>query len=88
LDTGPLGLGTIKPFFLLIAPNLIFKLAYFCNNRGKETILRAFCYQALYLLFRLQKCGFTTPSQDAGIQVYSSFSGCRNAGLQLLWMQE
>jgi hypothetical protein len=24
-------------------------------------------------LFRMQKCGFITPSQDAGIQVYNSF---------------
>jgi hypothetical protein len=42
---------------------------------GGEMILRAFCslalwqiYQNLYLLFRVQKCRFTTPSQEAGMQ--------------------
>jgi hypothetical protein len=46
------------------------------------TILRAFCssalwqiYQTLYLLFRIQKCRFTTPSQDAGIIVLSMGDG-------------
>jgi hypothetical protein len=28
-------------------------------------------YQTLYLLFRVQECRFTTPSQDAGITVLS-----------------
>jgi hypothetical protein len=53
-------------------------------------ILRAFCslalwqiYQNLYLLFRVQKCRFTTPSQEAGMQVYNSFSGCRKAVLSM-----
>jgi hypothetical protein len=35
------------------------------------------------LLFRMQKCRFTTPSQDARIQVYNSFSGCRNADFRI-----
>jgi hypothetical protein len=46
---------------------------------GGETVLRAFCssalwqiYQTQYLLFRMQKCRFTTP-QGAGMQVYNSF---------------
>jgi hypothetical protein len=49
---------------------------------GRETILRAFCssalwqiYQILYLLFRMQKCRFTTASQDAGIIVLSMSEG-------------
>jgi hypothetical protein len=58
--------------------------------------LRAFCslalwliYENLYLLFRMQECRFTTPSQDAEMEVYNSFPGCRNADLQLfLRMQE
>jgi hypothetical protein len=43
-----------------------------------EIILRAFCssalckiYQTLYLFFRVQKCRFITPSQDAGILMLS-----------------
>jgi hypothetical protein len=28
-------------------------------------------YQTLYLLFRMQECRFTAPSQDAGITVLS-----------------
>jgi hypothetical protein len=57
---------------------------------GGEIILRAFCssdlwqiYQTLYLFFRMQKCGFTTPSQEVGMQLYNSFSGCRNAVLSM-----
>jgi hypothetical protein len=34
------------------------------------------------------ECRFTTPSKDAGMQNYNSFSGCKNAGSQLLRMQE
>jgi hypothetical protein len=51
---------------------------------GGETILRAFCLSAcgksetLYLLFKVQERRFTTPSQDAGRQIYNSFSGCSN----------
>jgi hypothetical protein len=51
-----------------------------------ETILKIFCssdlwqiYRTLYLFFGIQGCGFTTPSQEAGIQVYNSFSRCKNA---------
>jgi hypothetical protein len=49
---------------------------------GGETILRAFCssalwqiYQILYLLFGMQECRFTTPSQDAGMIVLSMGMG-------------
>jgi hypothetical protein len=42
---------------------------------SKVAIMRACCSsalwqicQTLYLLFRMQKCRFTTPSQDAGMQ--------------------
>jgi hypothetical protein len=49
---------------------------------GVGTILTAFCssalwqiYEILYLLFRMQKCRFTTPSQEAGIIVLSRGTG-------------
>jgi hypothetical protein len=49
---------------------------------GGKTILRAFCssalwqlYQTLYFLFRMQKCRFTTPSQDAGAIALSMGDG-------------
>jgi hypothetical protein len=32
----------------------------------------------LQLLLRMQKWRFITPSQDVGMQIYNSFSGCRN----------
>jgi hypothetical protein len=45
---------------------------------GGETIFRAFCssalwqiYETLHLLFRVQECRFITPSQHAGITVFS-----------------
>jgi hypothetical protein len=38
-------------------------------------------YDTLYLLFRVQECRFTTPSQEAGMQVYDSFSGSKNVVL-------
>jgi hypothetical protein len=57
---------------------------------GGETILRAFLssalwqiYQTLHLLFRMQKCKVTTPCQGAGMQVYNSFSGYRNADFRM-----
>jgi hypothetical protein len=44
----------------------------------RETLLRAFCssalwqiYQILHLLFRVQECRLTMPSQDAEITVLS-----------------
>jgi hypothetical protein len=60
---------------------------------GGKTMLRAFCSTALWqihetlcVLFRVQEYRFTTPSQDAGIQIYNSFSGYRNhSGLHGGW---
>jgi hypothetical protein len=58
------------------------ELGFFAPYGGGETILKAFCslalpqiYQTLYLLFRMQECRFTTPSQDAGITVLSIGDG-------------
>jgi hypothetical protein len=31
----------------------------------------------------MQKCEFITPCQDAGMQVYNSFSGSRNADFRM-----
>jgi hypothetical protein len=49
---------------------------------GGWTILTVFCSsalwqicQTLYLLFTMQKCRFTTPSQDAGMIVLSMIGG-------------
>jgi hypothetical protein len=54
------------------------KLICFAPYWRGETLLRAFCllalwqiYQTPYLFFRMQKCRFTTPSQDAGNIVLS-----------------
>jgi hypothetical protein len=64
----------LKPFFdeLVCLP--------FIERGGR--ILRLFCSSALwkiceilYLLFRMQKCRFTTPSQEAGVIVLSQGDG-------------
>jgi hypothetical protein len=60
---------------------MLSQVNWFAPYRGGETILRAVCssalwqiYQTLYLLFRMQKCRFTTP-QDAGMIVLSMGDG-------------
>jgi hypothetical protein len=64
------------------SPTFLDELVCLPLSGGGETILRAFCSsalwqicQTLYLLFRMQGCGFTTPSQDAGTIVLSLGDG-------------
>jgi hypothetical protein len=69
-------------FFSLAMDSWAFSGLHLYWGRGDN--LGAFCssalwqiYQTLYLFFRIQKCGFTIPSQGAGMQASNS-SGYRN----------